>query len=116
MVHLVVWWIAGMIWAMTFTQLPITWVLLKHFSTFLALFELCRVGLVILITVVSLIFDRVTTVTTWDTLNDNGLAEQDYNMFKDQMAMGNRQSGKHGIEVRFLKSWDYKMEMLNISL
>lgn len=116
MVHLVVWWIAGMIWAMTFTQLPITWVLLKHFSTFLVLFELCRVGLVILITVVSLIFDRVTTVTTWDTLNDNGIAEQDYNMFKDQMAMGNRQSGKHGIEVRFLKSWDYKMEMLNISL
>jgi len=43
------------------------------------------------------------------------MAEQDYDMFKEQMAMGNRQLGE-GIELRFLKSWDYKMEMLNISL
>jgi len=38
----------------------------------------------------------------------------DYNHFKEQMAMGNRQLGE-GKELRFIKSWDYKLEMLNIS-
>jgi len=115
MVHLIVWWMAGIIWAMTFTQLPITWVLLKHFSTFLVIFELCRVGLVLIMGVIALFFDRVTVSAFDTTWNDNAIAKQDKKRFKEQYAIGNKQLGE-GVELRFLKSWDYKMEMLNISL
>ena len=48
----------------------------------------------------------------WDGLGDTIIK---YNAFKEQYGMGNRQLGK-GKELRFIKSWDYKMEMLNISL
>ena len=109
--HMIVWVLAGLLWALTFTQIPATWVMFKYFTTFLAIFELSRVFIVISMNIVALIFDR------WWPENAGGefiSPVNDYNHFKEQMAMGNRILGV-GKELRFIKSWDYKLEMLNIS-
>jgi hypothetical protein len=82
----------------------------KHYAMFLAVFELCRVALVIILNIFALFLDN------FDDLGDGwGMTIIKLNVFKEQFAMGNRQLGV-GKELRFIKSWDYKMEMLNISL
>jgi len=108
--HLIVWLVAGFLWALTFTQLPGIWVMFKHYAFFLVVFELCRVFLVIIMNILAFFFDNYDEL--WDGLGDTIIK---YNAFKEQYGMGNRQLGK-GKELRFIKSWDYKMEMLNISL
>lgn len=57
-------------------------------------------------------------VTHWaSATHGTGLGNtlQDTMVFKETMGIGNRQEGA-GKEIRFIKSWDYKLEMLNISL
>jgi len=45
--HMVVWQIAGILWALTFTRIPVLWVVFKYYATFLVIFELVRVFTVI---------------------------------------------------------------------
>ena len=121
--HLIVWILAVFVWAATFTQLPVAWVMLKYYAQFLALFQLGRVFMVILIDILALAFDSADDL--WHGNNEyvysaegqTGLGDtiQEAKIYKEQYAMGNRQQGK-GKWLRFIKSWDYKMEMLNISL
>jgi len=87
------------------------WVMFKYYTTFLVIFELCRVFLVIFMNMLALIFDKLPRMNLGFY---NMYSILDLNVFKEQMAMGNRQLGA-GKELRFIKSWDYKLEMLNIS-
>lgn len=108
----------------------------KHYALFLAVFELGRVVVVLFMQMLAFIFDSAEYLWVYDIytggqqfkgsptthwLNTSpggtglGNTLQDTMIFKESMAIGNRQQGA-GKYLRFIKSWDYKLEMLNISL